>query len=52
MTAPMVADARALGLKLGAWTVDDADAMRNLMTLGIDAICTDRPDILKSILEP
>lgn len=52
MTAPMVADARALGLKLGAWTVDDADAMRNLMTLGIDAICTDRPDILKSIREP
>jgi glycerophosphoryl diester phosphodiesterase len=41
-------EARALGLRVGAWTVNDPSEMRWLATLGIDAICTDRPDILKA----
>jgi len=45
VTAERVAEARALGLKIGAWTVDDPAEMRRLIDLSIDAICTDRPDL-------
>jgi glycerophosphoryl diester phosphodiesterase len=45
-----VAYARRLGLKVGAWTVNDPADMRQLMDL--DAICTDRPDLLKNIVSP
>ena len=45
-----VAYARLQGLKVGAWTVNDPADMRRLMHL--DAICTDRPDLLASILGP
>ena len=46
--AQSVAEARALGLKLGTWTVDDPARMRQFIEFGLDAICTDRPDILAS----
>jgi glycerophosphoryl diester phosphodiesterase len=41
-----VAHARARRLQVGAWTVNDADEMRRLSSL--DAICTDRPDLMAS----
>ncbi|MDE2135630.1 MAG: glycerophosphodiester phosphodiesterase [Alphaproteobacteria bacterium] len=44
--AQTVAEARGLGLKVGAWTVNDPAEMRALATRGLDAICTDRPDLL------
>jgi glycerophosphoryl diester phosphodiesterase len=47
--AQSVAEARALGLKLGAWTVNDPGDMRRLTALGLDAICTDRPDVLAGV---
>lgn len=43
-----VAEARALGLAVGAWTVNDAADMAALA--GLDALCTDRPDILAGVL--
>ena len=46
-TPAAVAYARARGLKVGAWTVNDPADMRRLMEL--DAICTDRPDLLKKL---
>jgi glycerophosphoryl diester phosphodiesterase len=49
VTGALVAEARALGLKIGAWTADDPIEMQRLIALGIDAICTDRPDILAGI---
>lgn len=49
-TDEAVAEARALGLKVGAWTVDDPAEMRTLVALGLDAICTDRPDVLAAIV--
>ncbi len=49
-TDAAVNEARALGLKVGAWTVDDPKDMRALIARGIDAICTDRPDLLASML--
>jgi glycerophosphoryl diester phosphodiesterase len=45
-TPENVAYARSSGLKVGAWTVNNSADMRRLMAL--DAICTDRPDILQA----
>jgi len=46
-TPDNVAYARERGLKLGAWTVNRRDDMKRLM--GLDAICTDRPDLLQAL---
>ncbi|MGH6888824.1 MAG: glycerophosphodiester phosphodiesterase family protein [Rhizomicrobium sp.] len=45
-TPGAIADAHALGLRVGAWTVDDPAEMAALTDAGIDAICTDRPDLM------
>lgn len=45
-TAASIAAAHALGLKVGAWTVDAVAEMRTLTGAGIDAICSDRADLL------
>jgi glycerophosphoryl diester phosphodiesterase len=50
LTQASVAEAREAGLKLGAWTVDEPGEMRRLIALGIDAICTDVPDVLAGIM--
>jgi glycerophosphoryl diester phosphodiesterase len=47
-TAENVAYARQIGLKVGAWTVNDPAEMKKLLDLKLDAICTDRPDVLES----
>jgi glycerophosphoryl diester phosphodiesterase len=50
-TPQAIAEAHGIGLKVGAWTVDDSVTMRALIAAGLDAICTDRPDILAGIAE-
>jgi glycerophosphoryl diester phosphodiesterase len=47
-TPDAVSEAHALGLHVGAWTVNDLTAMRALVGKGVDAICTDRPDVMMS----
>lgn len=49
LTAERVAQARALGLKLAAWTVNEPAEMQRLVALDLDAICTDRPDLLANL---
>ena len=49
INAQSLAEARALGLKVGAWTVDNPAEMQRLLALGLDAICTDRPDVLAGL---
>ena len=44
-TGGAIKAAHARGLKVGVWTVDDPALMRTLAARGIDAICTDRPDL-------
>jgi glycerophosphoryl diester phosphodiesterase len=44
-----VAEARALGLKVGAWTVDEQSDMTRMLDL--DALCTDRPDLLAKVMQ-
>jgi glycerophosphoryl diester phosphodiesterase len=46
----VVAAARAAGIGLGAWTVNDEPTMRRLAALGVDVITTDRPDLAQRVL--
>jgi glycerophosphoryl diester phosphodiesterase len=48
-TTEMIAEARARDLQVAAWTVNDEAEMARLLELKIDAICTDRPDVLKTL---
>ena len=45
-TEPAVDKAHACNLKVGVWTVNDPALMRRLSARGVDAICTDRPDVV------
>ncbi|WP_432278507.1 glycerophosphodiester phosphodiesterase [Nocardia carnea] len=39
------------GLRVVPWTVDDPATMAHLLGLGVDGIITNRPDVLRNILE-
>jgi glycerophosphoryl diester phosphodiesterase len=41
---------RAAGLQVIAWTVNDPNRMKRVAELGVDAITSDRPDILAGVL--
>jgi glycerophosphoryl diester phosphodiesterase len=49
ITRARIADAHALGLKVGVWTVNDVRTMRALRRVSVDAIVTDRPDRLAKL---
>jgi glycerophosphoryl diester phosphodiesterase len=49
VTDASVADARARDLQVAAWTVNDPVDMKRLLNLNLDAICTDRPDLLQAL---
>nr|MBA3984942.1 glycerophosphodiester phosphodiesterase [Acidimicrobiia bacterium] len=42
--------ARAAGVAVHVWTIDDADEMHRLLDLGVGGILTDRPGVLKEVL--
>jgi glycerophosphoryl diester phosphodiesterase len=46
MSPRFVKDAHAAGLGVQVWTVDTEDAARRLLEWGVDALITDRPDII------
>lgn len=50
-TPEAVAEAKALGLKVGAWTVNEPADMKRLIDLKLDGLCTDRPDLLAKALK-
>ncbi len=50
LDAASVAEARALGLAVVPWTVNDAAQMRRLIDWGVDGLITDRPDVLHDVL--
>jgi glycerophosphoryl diester phosphodiesterase len=48
--APLLAHAKALGLAVLVFTVNDPVRMRELAALGVDGIFTDRPGLLRETL--
>jgi glycerophosphoryl diester phosphodiesterase len=50
LNAGNVAEAKSLGLKVLAWTVNDRDSMRAMLDLGVDGLITDRPDVAIEVL--
>ena len=50
VTPRFLAEARRRNIPVHVWTVDDPEAMRRLLAMGVDAIQTDRPDVLAEVL--
>jgi glycerophosphoryl diester phosphodiesterase len=50
LDAARVAQARALGLAVVPWTVNDPAAMRRLIGWGVDGLITDRPDLAREVM--
>jgi glycerophosphoryl diester phosphodiesterase len=51
VTAADIARVRAAGFPVIVWTVDDAARQQQLFDSGIDGIISDRPDLLRSLVE-
>jgi glycerophosphoryl diester phosphodiesterase len=49
-TARSVRLAHAMGRQVHVWTIDDEPEMRRLYALGVDAVMTDRPTVLRAVL--
>ena len=47
----LVDDAHSAGLQVHVWTIDEPDEMEHLLSLGVDGIMTDKPLVLKQILQ-
>jgi len=51
VTRRFVQAAHARGVRVDAWTINQADEMRGLLDLGVDVIMTDHPGVLAEVLE-
>lgn len=50
LDAELVKQAKALGLTVLAWTVNEPARMAQVMDMGVDGIVTDRPDLLRDVM--
>ncbi|MBC7252060.1 MAG: glycerophosphodiester phosphodiesterase [Anaerolineae bacterium] len=50
VTPAYVRTMKARGYRINVWTVDDPTEMRRLLALGVDAIITNRPDLLRQVM--
>jgi glycerophosphoryl diester phosphodiesterase len=51
LTKDLLKKAHELELKVYVWTVDSRSEMVRLMEMGVDGIITNRPDIIKTLVE-
>jgi glycerophosphoryl diester phosphodiesterase len=51
LTPETLAEARSLGLLVSVWTPDSPDDLKKMIEMKVDAITTNRPDVLKRLLE-
>ena len=51
LDAKRVAEAHALGLTVIPWTVNEPAEMRRMLSLGVDGMISDRPDLLREVLD-
>ena len=51
ITTELVNEAHDRGMQVHAWTIDEPAEMTRLLDLGVDGIMTDRPAILKDLLQ-
>jgi glycerophosphoryl diester phosphodiesterase len=51
LTPETLAEARQLGLLVSVWTPDAPEDFKKLIEMKVDAITTNRPDVLKRLLE-
>ncbi|HEY2811836.1 MAG TPA: glycerophosphodiester phosphodiesterase [Acidimicrobiales bacterium] len=51
VSAEFVDTAHRRGMQVHVWTIDEADEMVRLLDLGVDGIMTDRPKVLRDVLE-
>ena len=47
LTPALLAEARALGLVVIPWTVNDVPNINKLLDMGVDGIISDRPDLVQ-----
>jgi glycerophosphoryl diester phosphodiesterase len=50
VTRRFVQAAHDVGVRVDAWTINEAEEMRRLLDLGVDVIMTDRPETLADVL--
>jgi glycerophosphoryl diester phosphodiesterase len=51
LDAAVAAAARAAGVRLAAWTVNDEADLRRVIGLGVDIVISDRPDLARRLVQ-
>ena len=50
LSSAQVAEAHALGLQVVPWTVNEPADMERILTMDVDGMISDRPDLLRAVL--